>query len=82
MLFPLHRQQLIFKRKIVAVLFLALVWLSAPVQAGDQYQVLRVVDGDTMVIDYWGGPKRSGFYAWTPRKASTQMPSRTYRWAR
>ena len=54
MLFPLHRQQRIFKRKIFTVLFLALVWLSAPSKAGDQYQVLRVVDGDTIVIDYQG----------------------------
>ena len=54
MLFPLHRQQRIFKRKIVAVLFLTLACLSSSAQAGDQYQVLRVVDGDTIVIDYQG----------------------------
>ena len=50
----IQRKRRISKGQLLAVLFLTLVWLSAPAKAGDQYQVLRVVDGDTIVIDYQG----------------------------
>ena len=40
--------------RAIACLLAVLFVLAAQAQAGDLYQVLRVVDGDTIVIDYQG----------------------------
>ena len=50
----IQQQNDIFKNKIIAI-FLAIVFsLSFPVRADEKCRVIRVVDGDTIVIDYHG----------------------------
>ena len=44
----------IFKWKIIFILLAILFSFSIPAGAGEKYRVIRVVDGDTIVVDYNG----------------------------
>ena len=71
------------KKTLKVILYLITFLLILPILSiAGQHKVIRVVDGDTIVVNYQGKPEKSDCYALTPLNQSILMKNKTSQWER